>query len=97
MFREHSWIFICWFVILAITITGICLAVTPAAAAAPQISSITYSSSLATTLHNQDTHQAAPAALTSSQPSTDRCLLCYSPSHNLLSRLSEWMGKQSVN
>jgi hypothetical protein len=94
MLRGQSWIFICSFVILAIAITGICLAVTPVAAAALQNNSTTNAGTLDTTLHTQGSNSASPpAAQTTSQPSADTCLLCYSPSHTLLSRLSEWMGK----
>ncbi len=88
-----GWIFICSIIILAIAITGVCLAVTPVAASYPQANSIPYSGSLATTLHDQKPAPASLPAPTSSKPSADSCLLCYSPSHNLLSRLSGWMSK----
>jgi len=83
--RGQSWIIFCSFVILAVAITGICLAVTPVAAAALQNNSINNVGTLATTLHTQEANPApAPAAQTTSQPSADTCLLCYSPSHTLL-------------
>jgi hypothetical protein len=93
MLRGKGWVFICSFIILAIAITGVSLAVTPVAAYFPQANSIPYSSTLATTLHDQESAPLPSPALSSSQTSTDGCLLCYSPSHNLLSRLSGWMGK----
>jgi hypothetical protein len=80
-------------VILVIAITGVCLAVTPVAASFPQTNSIPYTSTLAITLHDQEPAPVPSPASTRSQPSADDCLLCYSPSHNLLSRLSGWMGK----
>jgi hypothetical protein len=93
MDRGKSWVFICSFVILAIAIMGICLAVTPVAASFPQSNPVPNRATLATTLHDQAPRPAALPALTSVQPSTDSCLLCYSPSHNLMTRLSGWLGK----
>jgi hypothetical protein len=93
MLRGQSWAFICSFVILAIAITGICLAVTPVAASFPQVNSNPYSATLATTMHDQGPDPETSPALASSQPSTDGCLLCYSPSHNMLARLSGWMDR----
>jgi hypothetical protein len=91
--REKKWFFIFSLVILVISITGVCLAVTPVAASFPQANSIPYAGALATTLHDQGPDPTAVPAPASSQPSTVGCLLCYSPSHNLLTRLSGWMGK----
>ena len=93
MLRGKNWFYILSLAMLVISITGICLAVTPVAASFPQVNSNSYSSTLATTLHNQGPEPAVSPVPTSSQPSTDGCLLCYSPSHNLLARLSRWMGK----
>ena len=93
MFRSQSWLIICSFVILAIAITGICLAVTPVAASALQATPIASRSDLATNLHTEKTGLNAPppVAQMNTQPSTDGCLLCYSPSHILLTRLTNWM------
>ena len=93
MSRGQDWIFVCSFVVLAIAITGVCLAVTPVAAFATQVNHFTYNGALATTLHNQVTNLNALPAQTNSRLSADVCLLCYSPSHVLLSHLSRWMGK----
>ncbi len=93
MLRGKSWVLVCALVILATAITGVCLAVTPVAASFPQTNSMPYNSTLATTLHDQEPVPAPSPVSTSSQPLADDCLLCYSPSHNLLTRLSGWMGK----
>ena len=91
--REKKWFYIFSLVILVMSITAVCLAVTPVAASFPQVNSNSYRSTLATTLHDQGPDPAASPVPTSSQPSPIGCLLCYSPSHNLLTRLSGWMGK----
>jgi hypothetical protein len=65
------------------------LAVTPVAAYVPQPFPFpfTYVGGVATTLHTQEADLAKPP-LAGSHPTADSCLLCYSPSHNLLTRLS---------
>ena len=93
MLRGKVWFYILSLVILVISITAVCLAVTPVDASFPQTDPNSYRSSLATTMHGQGPSPAAAPVSTSSQPSTVSCLLCYSPSHNLLMRLSGWMGK----
>ena len=93
MFRGQTWIIICSFIILAIVFAGVFHAVTPVAAFTPQINAITVSGSLATNLHDQGNGLQTTPAQMNFQPSTDGCLLCYSPSHNLLSHLSGWLGK----
>jgi len=94
MSRGKSWAFICAFVVLVIAITGICLAVTPVAASFPQTTTSTpHSNTLANTLHDQGPALVGAPSDSSLQPSADACLLCYSPSHKMLARLSGWMGK----
>jgi hypothetical protein len=95
MLGRQSWFIICSFVILAIAITGICLAVTPAAASALQNTPVTYNGTLATNMHTEEVDLNAPPleAQVTTRPAKDTCLLCYSPSHTLWSRLSVWMGK----
>ena len=97
MLRQKSLIVFCSFIILAVAIMGVCLEVTPAAAAAVQNASIPNSGNPATNLHGQaqgaGLNAAPPAGQSTSQPLAEKCLLCYSPSHNLLSRLSMWLGK----
>jgi hypothetical protein len=93
MMRGKHWVYIFSLVILIITITGVCLAVTPVAASFTQNNPAPYSSTLATTLHDRGPDPAAAPSVASAQPSTDSCLLCYSPSHKLMTRLSGWMGR----
>ena len=80
MSRGKNWIILCSIAILTIVLAGVSLAVTPVAASAPHISHFTYVT-LASTLPYQLASLAAPslAAQVSFQPSTDSCLLCYSP------------------
>jgi hypothetical protein len=91
--RGKNWFYILSLVVVVLSISAVCLAVTPVAASFPQVNSNSYHSTLATTLHDQGPDPAASPVHTSSQPETVGCLLCYSPSHNLLTRLSGWMGK----
>jgi len=91
MSRGKSWLVICSFAILAISLIGVCLAVTPVAAYATQFSPTTFAGSLATTLHDQGVNLAGlpPVSPISTRPLADSCLLCYSPSHHLLNHISE--------
>jgi hypothetical protein len=95
MSKGAAWTVLSFAIILAFAMTGVLAAVTPAAASGTQNTSFNYGMTLATNLHTggvtpADTTQPSPLT---SQPSADGCLLCYSPSHTLLNRLSEWMGK----
>jgi hypothetical protein len=95
MSKGTAWTALSFTIILAFAMTGVLVAVTPAAASVAQNAPFTYGMTPATNLH---TSGVEPAVITlvspfTSQPSADVCLLCYSPFHALLTRLSEWMGK----
>ena len=95
MSKGTGWALLSFTIIIAFALTGLFLAVTPAAASGTQTTSFNYGMNPATTLHSTvvepaDTTLASPLA---SQPSADGCLLCYSPFHSLLTRLSGWVGK----
>ncbi len=95
MSKGTAWTVLSFTIILAFAMTGVFLAVTPAAASRTQNTSFNYEMNPATNLHTSqsepaDTMLASPLT---SQPSADGCLLCYSPFHAWLTRLSEWLGK----
>ncbi|MGD0004627.1 MAG: hypothetical protein ABSE06_10405 [Anaerolineaceae bacterium] len=95
MSKGAAWTILSFAIILAFAMTGVLVAVTPVAAYVAQNTPFTYGMTPATNLHTSavtsaDTTLASPLI---SQPLAESCLLCYSPFHTLLTRLSEWMGK----
>jgi len=81
--------------ILAFAMTGVFVAATPAAASVAQNTLFNNGMTPATNLHTSGVQPAEPelASPLTPQPSADGCLLCYSPFHSMLVRLSGWMGK----
>ena len=95
MSKGTAWTALSFTIILVFVMTGVLMAVTPAAASVAQNTPFTYGMTPATNLHSSEVQPADTtlASPFSSQPSADVCLLCYSPSHVLLNRLNGWMGK----